>query len=983
MLALVSLTLASLPTACVRDPETSSSPGPEPPVGGPTCCAHSPPDLTGFPGPPPTIGGGPDEPEEDCLRAAALSINEVSSTNREIVRDDLDDSPDWMEIYNGDTVTVDLAGWTLSDDPDDPGRWTLPAVALAPEQHLLVYASGQDRATVAATWDTRVDQGDTWRYLAATSPPPPSWFDPTLDDSGWDIGPSGFGSGDQDDATEVSTDTVYARTTFELAADEVADLTALLLHVDYDDAFVAYLNGVEVARANIGVPGIPPTWDQYANQPHEALLPQGLPPERFDLTDGALALLVAGTNTLALEAHDTSATSSDLSLVPFLTLGFGTERPARSSTALPPLRAVLHTSFSVDADGEVLALHDPAGCEADVLRPGKMYTDQSFGRQPDGTDVVGYFMAPTPGAPNTTESRPGFAAEPAFAPPPGHHAGGAEVTVTAGPLADVRVAWGGAEPTEDGALYTGPLATGVSGEAVVLRARAWEDGLWPSPIATATYLLRDPGELPIVSLATDPPNLWDAETGIYVFGDEYDDEYPYYGANFHEDWERPVHAEAWEPDGALGFAVDAGIEIYGGTTRAHGQKSLLLKLRSGYGDDAIEHEVFPGLGLTTFERLVLRASGNDWHGCDQDGCAEGALLRDGLMHRLAGAAGVDVMAYRPAEVYLNGEYWGIYNLREQAEETWVAAHHGHEDIDLLQSDSKVVVGDAYAYFEMLDLLRSRDLSDPVEHALIEAAIDVEELVAYLAFEVFYANTDWPGNNIKYWRPRTPDGQWRWLMFDTDFGLGRWGRSPSNDSLAAALSPDGVSWPNPAWSTELFRLLTESPTFATIFVNSYADYMNTLLAPEVTVPELHEVADGIAATLPRQLDRWGSWDDGVVSYSLGSGVWAEEIDWIEEWLVERPAHARDHVVQQFGLAGTWTLQLDVEPAGAGTFELTAVAVDAPFEGVYFQGVPVTLTAVPAFGYTFDGWSDPDLSADPTVVLDPDGPVGPVSLVARFR
>jgi hypothetical protein len=936
---------------------------------------------------PPAPGDLPEQPEPpeeeeednepDCVPTARLVINEVSAANVSVLLDEEGESVDWLELYNADTVPVSLQGWTLSDDGDVPDMWSIPPVTLEPGGFLLVYASGKGGNKLVVTWDTRIDQGAPWHYLAATQAPPAGWFVPQFDDSSWPSGPSGFGRSDEDDATVVETaSTIYIRTELELTEEELLDLGAMYLHVDYDDAFVAYLGGVEIAREGIGTSGVPPAWDELAKYEHEAELYQGLPLPPYDLRD-QMALLHEGSNTLAFEVHQGSPTSLDLTLVPFLTLGFTSERPARVSELFDLYGTQFHTNFSLSADGEKVHLYDPVGCEADESDPDQMYGDQSYGRQPDGTDAMGYFMEPTPGAPNTTESRPGFVTTPQFNPPPGHHPGGTEVVIYSEGNAEIHYTFEGWEPDESDPIHDAPLATGSSGDGVVIRAIAYKDGLWPSRIATGTFILHEPNDLPVVALVTEPDNLWSDEAGIYVLGPpDYDPFVPYFGANFWESWAPPVHVEEWEPDGTQGFSVDAEFRIHGGYTRIFEQKSLLVKLKSSHGDDEIEHEVFPGLGIDKFDRLLLRPGGNDWHGCYSGGCLTGTHLRDSLAHRIASVTDLDVMASRPAEVYLNGEYWGIYDLREKPDLSYVESHHGHEDIDLLEQHGRVLEGDGVHYQQMMSFLRTHDLSEPANYAHVQSLMEVEELATYLVFEVFYANTDWPGNNVKYWRPRTPEGRWRWMLYDTDFGLGLWGSPADLDTLGMALDPDGEEWPNPPWSTELFRLMVQSPEFSRDFVNRYADSLNTILRPESTHALLDEMIAEREGAMPDHVERWGSYG----TFTMPTSAWEWELDWVYTWLDRRPEHARNHIVKHFGLDGTWELTLDISPAGAGTLQLNTLEVKEAFVGTYFQGMPVTVTAVPAAGYTFAGWSDPDLPNDPTVELDPGEAL---TLVAYFE
>ena len=910
----------------------------------------------------------PTTPEIPC--AQRVLINELQASNLNGLQDEDGDTPDWIELYNAEGVAVDLAGWHLSDAEGEPQMWELPAITLQPAGFLVVFASGKHTDQELGSWDTKIDRGHTWRYREVTAPVPDGWEAAPFNDSDWATGPSGFGRGDDDDATLVAdtTHTVQVRTTFEVAGDELADLGALLLHVDYDDGFVAWLNGVEVARANVGVVGFVPDWDERSITDHEAVLGDGLSPPAFDISSDS-GLLVAGTNTLALAVHDASSTSSDLSLVPFLTLGYTANRPGTPS----PLLALegsttLHTNFKMRADGERVWLHDSDGCNVDLADPDQTWADQSFGREYDGGAGVGYFMQATPGSSNNAaEFRPGFADAPVFSPAPGFHPGGTTVTVTTEGDGIVHLLSDGYAPTEMDPVYADPLAIDGSKDASVWRARTYEEGLWPSPIVSATYFGRSPGSLAVVSLITDPPNLWDPDTGIYVLGNNAEDESPFFGANFWENWERPMHVAFYEPDGTLGFEIDGGAEIHGGYSRAHEQKSLRLIARSGYGDPVMEHEVFPGLGVTEFERLVLRNSGNDWRGCKSTGCSDGAMLRDALMHEITVGTDADIMASRPIETYINGEYWGLLNIRERPDAAYIESHHGVAEIDLIESWGREIEGSVDDYDAMMQAMRTSDMTDPAVYASFTDQIDVEQLINYLAYEIWFDNKDWPGNNIKFWRPQTPDGQWRWLLYDTDFGMSLHWDGPETDTLAFALDPAGPSWPNPHWATELMRLMLEAPEFQTRFINGYADLLNTQLQPSRTRALLADMAAEIAPVLPAHDARWGTWTDGVTTTMHGSRTWEEEIERVDEWLVERPPFAQQHILDNFGLAGTWQLSLDTDPPGTGTFELTAVEVPDGFTGTYFQGVPVTVTAVPAAGYSFSGWSG-GMPATPTLTVN---------------
>ncbi len=205
----------------------------------------SPPDMN----PPPPDAALLEPDAGPCAVLPRVLINEVVAANQTGYVDEDGDTPDWIELHNAGDEPVSLHRWGLSDG-NDRFKWTLPEVTLGPGEHFVVLASRKDRVPEVRHWSTRIDWGHRWKYLF--TPPPPDWVLPDGEFI-WEEGPSGFGHGGGDDATEIVAHTIVVRTWIDLTPEEHADIEATLLHVDYDDGFVAYVNGVEVARANIPV----------------------------------------------------------------------------------------------------------------------------------------------------------------------------------------------------------------------------------------------------------------------------------------------------------------------------------------------------------------------------------------------------------------------------------------------------------------------------------------------------------------------------------------------------------------------------------------------------------------------------------------------------------------------------------------------------------------------------------------------------------
>jgi hypothetical protein len=890
---------------------------------------------------------------------AQLLFNELQSSNLETLRDEEGDFGDWIELYNSGPDSFPLGGWWLSDKEADPYRWSFPEITLAPDSLLLIMASGKDRRIWLPHWETIIDRGDIWRYRDGLEAPEVDWREPDFNDSGWAEGPSGFGSGDGDDSTFINVTAIscFIRKTFTV--EDLVSIEAVLFHVDYDDAYVAYLNGEEIARGNIGNPGEIPEFDALADSHHEARLVRGLWPDLI-VFEEAESLLVQGENTLAIEVHNARGWD-DMSLIPFLSLGLRTppEEARGLSEDLLEYLPYLHTNFSIDSDGEDIFLTSPEGATGDTVSLPALPLDYSRGRSPDEESTWLIYPTPTPDAPNGMDGATLFADPPEFSEESGYYSEDFFVWLsTSSPNAEIRYTHDSSEPCDTSRLFTIPIY--VEGNKAV-RARCFEDGKLPSPIVSRSFIFDGPSELPLISLISDSKHVFDEETGFYVIGNDYDPEWPYFGANFWEDWERPFHVDYILPDGSLGFTMELGMKIHGGYSRAFSQKSLRMIPRGGYGQDRIDYALFAEKNISSFKRIILRNSGSEW---------PRTVMRDALAHRVAAGMDLDRQAYEPAVVFLNGQYWGIYNIREKVGRYYLEENHGvdPDNIDLLEFRDEVIQGDASHYLSMLDYIETNGLEDSLHYEYIQTQMEVDNFAAYTIFEIFTGNTDWPGGNVKFWRPRTPEGRWRWLLFDLDVGLGFW-EDASYDTFAWATDDNGWGEQNAPWSTFLLRNLLENSDFRTRYVNRYADYLNDRFRSDHYLALMDNLAAGIEPEISKHMERWG----------LDYEHWLDEMNVMATFIEERPAYAREHLRNNLALGPNWRLDLDIDPPGSGSIRLEGLEVDSLWSGDYFLGNPVRMRAIPAMGFRFAEWSDSELVSELALV----DAIGDSSLTAHFE
>ncbi|MDX1741114.1 MAG: CotH kinase family protein, partial [Rhodothermales bacterium] len=601
---------------------------------------------------------------------------------------------------------------------------------------------------------------------------------------------------------------------------------------------------------------------------------------------------------------------------------------------------------------------------------GPLRTDVSLGRQPDGTGPWHFFDNATPGAPNSTAGYLSVAEAPEVSVEGGRFASPVTVSLAASAGLEIHYTTDGSTPTKRSPQYLGPFYVQ---NALVLRARTVAPGFLPSEIVTNTYVVGEDPSLPVVSISTDPPLLWDNATGIYAFPPEDQaacPSFPHFCANFWEDREIAAHVEVFEIDGRTILNSGTGVAIVGGWSRALPQKSLGLCARGRYGSPAFDASLFPNRPYTSYQTFLLRNSGNDW---------DSSMLRDGFLQTLVASADIDIMSYRPTILYLNGQYWGLHNLREKINEHYAAAlgEVDPDEVDVLGLDEErttsapeVLEGDTEHFEQLLALLGAIDMTSDTAYDQVDRMMDLDSFIDYQITQIFVGNTDWPGNNVKLWRPRTADGRWRWVLFDLDFGFGRWNPEDyQHNTLAFATEPNGPQWPNPPWSTFFLRRLLENSDFRIAFVNRYADFLNTMFEERTILDVLDSLQTKISGEIPDHLGRWGQ------SYSY----WLGQLANLRYYARNRPPAAESHLRSFFGLGNP--VPVTVSSTSGGHVRVNRLDIrESEWTGQYYPPMPVPLRAVPDPGYRFVGWAGSVSSVDPSISVTP---LRPLSVEARFE
>ena len=782
-------------------------------------------------------------------------------------------------------------------------------------------------------------------------------FDPSVfflvgDTESGGLSVDGFGGAIR---TDVETDmmgvnaSVWIRIPFTV--EDPAAIEMLQLRMAYNDGFVAYLNGQEVAARNG-----PATldWDSTATA---ARSPEASSTLEIVAAGGALDALTTGTNVLAIHGLNVSAADENFLILPELL----------SITTLESQR---------------------------------------------------YFVTPTPGTPNES-SLVAFVAEPEFSHEHGFYTDPFSLDiVTETPGATVRYTLDGSEPSEtNGLVYGGPITIE---QTSVVRAAAFKTDYGSSPVETRTYLflsdvllqssdgsapegwptgsvngqvfdygmdpdiVNDPVwgpqlidalcALPTMSIVTDTDNLFDPTTGIYVNA-----------YNRGIEWERPASLELVYVDGTDGFQIDMGLRIRGGYSRsdANPKHAWRLFFRSDYGDAKLDYPLFGDEGVSEFDKIDLRTAQN--YSWSFGGDALNAMIREVFSRDTQAEMGQPYTRSQYYHLYLNGQYWGIYQTQERAEASYAESYLGgdEEDYDTIKCSGSVggyqteaTDGNMDAWEAMWNLAQSGFATDEAYYRVqglnpdgtrnpdYPVYLDIDNLVDYMIVILYTGNRDAPiskflsnqrPNNWYGVRDRTGESGFIFFAHDAEHTLlvndlneNRNGPWPAGDTL---------NYSNPQW---FHQELMAHPDYRMQFADRVQEcfFDGGLLTPEKATERFLARAAEIELAIIAESARWG---DAKRSTPLTKTNWENVVNaTVANYFPQRTAI----VLEQFRN----TVLRDSTPAPLYP------AVEAPtfsqHGGQVAQGFPLFITAASGtIYYTLDG-SDPRL---------PGGAINPAALI----
>lgn len=494
-----------------------------------------------------------------------------------------------------------------------------------------------------------------------------------------------------------------------------------------------------------------------------------------------------------------------------------------------------YATFKISSDGEKLCLTSADLETVQILEIPGQYGNISYGL-PTGGGAYGYLENDTRGKKNDEEAWQLRTGKPVIETAGGFYPEGVIVMAHAPKGATLRYTLDGDTPTAKSKEFP---AEGLNiKKTTVLRVKAFREDAVSSVTVSATYIVEDAQLTPIVSLITDDKYLFNKKTGALVKGSG---ETP----NCAKELEYPVNIEYFNGQGECEINQMGTFTCSGHSARVNAQKSIALYARKAWGKERFEFNPFPTRDYDSYKSLLLRAANSDTYA---------TRLRDVVASSLAEGQDILYQDHVVIQVYINGEYWGHYNLREKINKHFIAQYEGVEDedeiddIDILArtgTDRFTQNGDNEDWLALCDFCKKNDLNDPENLQVVEDALDIDSMFTHAAFEIILGNVDF--TNVRVYR--VPDGKWRYLLFDVE---ACW-RNLDPTPMEYYIKP--LSAKIQGFRHEPLNALLKVPEYKAKFLTRVAEILEDCFQWPYVESKFDSVIGKLEPILPRHIDRW--------------------------------------------------------------------------------------------------------------------------------
>lgn len=800
--------------------------------------------------------------------AIGVTINEFMASNASTILAPDGTYADWIELYNATNASVDLSGFGLSDDESRPMRWMFPEGTSIPAKgYLLIFCTGRESQSadglevpfrLNSYEETIVFANSQGKILDSYT------YSQSQTDESMARVPDGSG----DFAVTAQPTPGYPNTdegyqAFESASWENSGLmisevlsnnvTALSWEGAYSDWIELY--NATAQPIQLGGYGL----SDSAKNPAMWTFPEGM-----EIGPGEYLVVLASGNDVT-EAK----------------------------------KKYCETNFGIAAEGDTVFLFDDQGNLLDKLASRGDHADVSCGRDVSSGRRC-YYQKPTPGAANGSGS-PGITEQPGFSVVPGIYSQPVTVELYHNEQETVYYTTDCTTPTTASTRYDGPITLS---ENTVIRAVAMRDGYLTGHTVSATFLFENDGvqhSLPVATLVTDPDNLWDPDTGIYAYGDDYDpnlsfgemlETATYYQAKFTNDdmaWERDGAFAIFDESGRQVFSQNVGVRLAGSFGRGRAQKGFNIIARDIYGSTRMAYPFFDNRDFEEYKAVVLRAGAQDQNR---------SKIRDELATGLLEGTDVQVLyqAYEPYVLYLNGEYWGVYFLKEKRNRFFIAQHEGTEnttDLNIGYASTRVTYGSNKDWLALMDYIKTHDLSNQANYEYVCSQVDVNSFMDYMICEMYTGNSDYA--NIQYYKYH--DGKWKWIFYDFCWGF-------SNvDHQTVALRRKSTTA-----GSDLLNALLENSAWRESFLRRFAELLNTAYTPERVTAQIEELYAAVEPEIAREREKFNQatfMGQAQPKENLGSyDSFVSQIEFLKKFAQQRPEKLKEQLQKEFGLSDAY-------------------------------------------------------------------------------
>ena len=796
-----------------------------------------------------------------------LYINEFMASNATTICDSFGSYSDWIELYNSTDTDMDISGFGISDNLSQPMKYRFPdGTTIVAKGYLVVFCSGNEgmqNGELHAPFGLRsygedvVIANRAGRIIDSYS----------FKNQETDVSMARIPDGAGEFQSNSQPSPGYPNTGAGYSA--------------FDAANRLPLGGVYISEFGGSTGSVASDWVELHNS-----------------TGSAVSL--AGYGLSNNPKNPAKWVFPDISIEPgeyLLLYATGSADKAQKKN--------LKLNFCISSTGEALFFFDPNGKLIDKLSAGRMKSGQSYGR--DGSDNRFYYAEPTPGAQNG-KGYEGITQLPAFSVTPGIYDNAVTVAITAGEGETIRYTTDCTTPNASSEVYSGELSISKNS---VIRAAAFRDGYLSGDVATATYLFRSDGvnhALPVVTLVTAPDNLWNSKTGIYATGDQFDPDAAsyadtlqsatYYQAKFATEeqvdtiWEKPAAFSLFDDNGKQVFTQNVGIRIAGSFGRGRAQKGFNVIARKEYGKGSMEYPFFENRPYTEYKAVVLRAGAQDQNR---------SKIRDELASGLLEGTDINILyqAYRPTVLYLNGEYWGVYFMKEKRNRFFVAQHENTEnnvDLAIGKGFKQRSYGDNSDWVSLYEYATSHDLSSAEAYAYVAERMDVDSFRDYMIAEIYNGNTD--TYNFQYYRLK--GGKWKFIFYDFCWGF----QSPGHETLAFRMGKT----PSDVCSAKLFAAMLQNKGWRDSFCRRFGELLNTAFAPERVSALIEELYGYVEPEIKREREKFNK-DTfmGVKQPNTNLGTYEgfqSEISKLKEFAQKRPEELKRQLQSNLGLSDSY-------------------------------------------------------------------------------